>query len=116
MSSIYQKGTQIWLADSSTSWLSATVQSVVLPSGDSSDVIMTVQYDEGGSELPESRTLKLPLQAFLAEGRVTENGPPSSTSPSPGYDAIPPLRNPPMLESAEDLSALSNLNEPSGHL
>jgi hypothetical protein len=28
----------------------------------------------------------------------------------------PPLRNPPLLESSEDLASLSNLNEPSGAL
>ena len=33
-----------------------------------------------------------------------------------GFDgaALPPLRNPPLLEKAEDLTTLSHLNEPSG--
>lgn len=29
-------------------------------------------------------------------------------------DGLPPLRNPPLLETADDLATLSHLNEPSG--
>lgn len=29
-------------------------------------------------------------------------------------DTLPPLRNPPLLETADDLATLSHLNEPSG--
>ncbi len=31
-----------------------------------------------------------------------------------GSDNLPPLRNPPLLETADDLATLSHLNEPSG--
>lgn len=31
-----------------------------------------------------------------------------------GKDNLPPLRNPPLLETADDLATLSHLNEPSG--
>ena len=31
-----------------------------------------------------------------------------------GQDDLPPLRNPPLLETADDLATLSHLNEPSG--
>jgi myosin heavy subunit len=31
-----------------------------------------------------------------------------------GKDDLPPLRNPPLLETADDLATLSHLNEPSG--
>lgn len=31
-----------------------------------------------------------------------------------GADSLPPLRNPPLLETADDLATLSHLNEPSG--
>ena len=31
-----------------------------------------------------------------------------------GHDDLPPLRNPPLLETADDLATLSHLNEPSG--
>jgi myosin-5 len=31
-----------------------------------------------------------------------------------GKDGLPPLRNPPLLETADDLATLSHLNEPSG--
>ncbi len=31
-----------------------------------------------------------------------------------GKEGLPPLRNPPLLETAEDLTDLSHLNEPSG--
>jgi hypothetical protein len=33
-----------------------------------------------------------------------------------GQDDLPPLRNPPLLETADDLATLSHLNEPSGVL
>jgi myosin-5 len=33
-----------------------------------------------------------------------------------GQDDLPPLRNPPLLETADDLATLSHLNEPSGAL
>lgn len=32
-----------------------------------------------------------------------------------GDDSLPPLRNPPLLETADDLATLSHLNEPSGN-
>jgi myosin V len=31
-----------------------------------------------------------------------------------GKEGLPPLRNPPLLETADDLATLSHLNEPSG--
>lgn len=31
-----------------------------------------------------------------------------------GKESLPPLRNPPLLETADDLATLSHLNEPSG--
>ena len=31
-----------------------------------------------------------------------------------GKENLPPLRNPPLLETADDLATLSHLNEPSG--
>jgi myosin-5 len=33
---------------------------------------------------------------------------------SEARDTLPPLRNPPLLETADDLATLSHLNEPSG--
>jgi len=35
---------------------------------------------------------------------------------SEAKDTLPPLRNPPLLETADDLATLSHLNEPSGML
>lgn len=108
MSSAYAKGTQVWLADSTTSWQPATVTSITIPDEPTGEVVLVVALDKSD----ESKTLKFSLEALkvAAEG-VNGVQPPAPVS---GQDAIPPLRNPPVLESAEDLSALSNLNEPSG--
>jgi myosin-5 len=122
MASTYARGTQVWLADSSTSWQPATVSSITLPedaTNGAGEVTLVVTLDKGDRD--ETRTLKFPLAALnaAAEGSAGAGAVASSSSSSAaaavaGQELVPPLRNPPVLESAEDLSALSNLNEPSG--
>jgi len=118
MASAYAKGTQVWYPDSTLAWVPATVSSLSLPSDEAptSQVELTITFDENTSsaDAGDSKVLKLPLSALeSAEGGGGVNGVQGSTA-APGQDALPPLRNPPLLESAEDLASLSNLNEPSG--
>ncbi|WWC87203.1 uncharacterized protein L201_002089 [Kwoniella dendrophila CBS 6074] len=113
MSSIYSKGTRVWLPDPSTGWVAGTVSSISTPTDESSEVtlIITYDHDESGST---TKTLKFPysvIQAASADSGAGNVQQP--TSPVPGQDQLPPLRNPPLLESSEDLASLSNLNEPS---
>jgi myosin-5 len=115
MSSTYGKGTQVWLSDTPTSWVPGTVSSITLPTDESpsSEVTLVVTYDQPHEGGPESKTLKFPLSALQAASNIAANNV-NPTTPPPGQDQLPALRNPPVLESAEDLSSLSNLNEPSG--
>lgn len=117
MTSTYAKGTRIWLPDGTTGWVAGTIISLNVPSDalPSSSVTLVASYDQIPSTGEESKTLKFPLSVLsAAEGVVAGNIVPAS--PPPGQDALPLLRNPPLLESAEDLASLSNLNEPSGEL
>lgn len=115
--SAYSKGTRVWLPDSVTGWVPATVTSITLPADESpsSQVTLVVNYDQGSSDDSSSRTLQFPYsvlaEASAASAAATNVHP---STPPPGQDALPPLRNPPLLESSEDLAGLSNLNEPSG--
>ncbi|RXK42233.1 hypothetical protein M231_00591 [Tremella mesenterica] len=112
MASIYVKGTRVWLPDSLTGWTPGTVASLTLPpdGASSSQVTLVVNYDEPGDEA--SATFKFPLSVLeaAANGGINNVQP---ITPPPGQDMLPPLRNPPLLESSEDLASLSNLNEPS---
>jgi myosin-5 len=118
MASSYAKGTQVWVSDPTLAWVPATVTSLTLPSDEStsSEVELTITFDEStpNVDVGETKTLRFPFSSLKsAEGGGGVNGV-SGSSPAPGQDALPPLRNPPLLESAEDLASLSNLNEPSG--
>ncbi|OCF38290.1 hypothetical protein I317_07949 [Kwoniella heveanensis CBS 569] len=112
MSSVYGKGTRVWLPDTTTGWVAGTVSSITIPSDESpsSEVTLVVSHEADESN---TKTLKFPystLQAATADAAAANIVP---TTPPPGQDQLPPLRNPPLLESAEDLASLSNLNEPS---
>jgi myosin-5 len=115
MSSAYAKGTQVWLPDTATSWVPGTVSAITLPEDGaaSSQVTLEVTYDHAVEGGPEGKTLKFPLSVLQAASDVAATNV-HPTTPPPGQDQLPPLRNPPVLESSEDLSSLSNLNEPSG--
>lgn len=108
----YAKGTQVWLADSSNSWQPGTVVSLTLPADETGDgdVVLLVALD--GDAEAEPRSLTFPMSALKAAADGASGLQPAS--PVPGQDRIPMLRNPPALSMVEDLSALSNLNEPSG--
>jgi hypothetical protein len=69
-------------------------------------VTLTVTLDTDESVTKE---FKFPMSVLEQAGNDIQ-----PATPPPGSDALPPLRNPPLLESSEDLASLSNLNEPSG--
>ncbi|EGN96017.1 hypothetical protein SERLA73DRAFT_170458 [Serpula lacrymans var. lacrymans S7.3] len=85
---IYSKGTRVWFEDKDQAWISAEVVAV---SKASDDAIQLDFLDERGKELTINTTLK-----NIKDGK-----------------GLPPLRNPPLLETADDLATLSHLNEPS---
>ncbi|KAH7921496.1 hypothetical protein BV22DRAFT_1019276 [Leucogyrophana mollusca] len=86
---IYSKGTRVWFEDKEQAWLSAEVTSVTKGPD---NAIKLVFIDERGKEIAISTT----AQAI-----------------KDGKEGLPPLRNPPLLETADDLATLSHLNEPS---
>ncbi|KAF9562132.1 myosin 5 [Agrocybe pediades] len=86
---IYSKGTRVWFEDKDHAWISAEVLSVTKGND---DTIKLVFVDERGKEITLNTTSK-----EIKEGK----------------EGLPPLRNPPLLETADDLATLSHLNEPS---
>ncbi|KAI0086656.1 myosin 5 [Irpex rosettiformis] len=86
---IYSKGTQVWFPDKELSWISGEVTSVTR---NANDTVKLVFVDERGKEVTIDTTVK-----EIKDGR----------------EDLPPLRNPPLLETADDLATLSHLNEPS---
>lgn len=86
---IYSKGTRVWFEDKDLAWISAEVASVAKADD---DTIRLVFVDERGKEMTINTTSK-----EIKDGKGN----------------LPPLRNPPLLETADDLATLSHLNEPS---
>ncbi|KAI3610616.1 myosin 5 [Moniliophthora roreri] len=86
---IYSKGTRVWFEDKDQAWVSGEVTSVTKGENDS---IKLVFVDERGKEITIDTT-----------GKNIKDG----------KEGLPPLRNPPLLETADDLATLSHLNEPS---
>ncbi|KAF9021684.1 hypothetical protein BDZ89DRAFT_1071219 [Hymenopellis radicata] len=85
---IYNKGTRVWFEDKDQAWISAEVSSFTK----TDDNVKIVFTDERGKEITVNTTVK---------------------AIKDGADGLPPLRNPPLLETADDLATLSHLNEPS---
>ncbi|CAK5279555.1 unnamed protein product [Mycena citricolor] len=85
---IYTKGTRAYFEDKELAWISAEVTSVTR----NGDAIKLVFTDERGKEITVNTTVQ-----DIRDGK----------------DDLPPLRNPPLLETADDLATLSHLNEPS---
>ncbi|KAF7359510.1 Myosin 5 [Mycena sanguinolenta] len=85
---IYSKGTRAYFEDKDLAWISAEVTSVA-KSGDAVKLVFT---DERGKEIVVNTTVQ-----DIRDGKGD----------------LPPLRNPPLLETADDLATLSHLNEPS---
>ncbi|THH09168.1 hypothetical protein EW146_g8765 [Bondarzewia mesenterica] len=86
---IYSKGTRVWFADKEQGWISAEVLNVAKGANDK---IKLSFVDERGKEI----TIDTTVNDIKA-----------------GQEHLPPLRNPPLLETADDLATLSHLNEPS---
>ncbi|KAF8652757.1 hypothetical protein AX16_004253 [Volvariella volvacea WC 439] len=86
---VYSKGTRVWFEDKEQAWISAEVVSVTKGPD---DAIKLTFVDERGKEITINTTGK-----DIKEGK----------------EGLPPLRNPPLLETADDLATLSHLNEPS---
>ncbi|KZO95749.1 hypothetical protein CALVIDRAFT_515524 [Calocera viscosa TUFC12733] len=89
MSDIYARGTRVWFPDREDGWISGEVN-VVTKSDDGKVKLSFV--DERGKEHAVDTT----------ENNIRD-----------GKGDLPPLRNPPLLESADDMATLSHLNEPS---
>ncbi|TFY67201.1 hypothetical protein EVJ58_g1777 [Rhodofomes roseus] len=86
---IYSKGTRVWFADKDQGWISGEVSSVTRNPDDS---IKLFFVDERGKETK--------IDTSVQDIKDAKEG-------------LPPLRNPPLLETADDLATLSHLNEPS---
>jgi myosin-5 len=111
--SVYIKGTRVWIPDTAAGWVAGTITSVALPADNdpTSQVTITVTVEDanGAGATKDYKCTLATLQAASdTSGNIIA---PSSSS---GQNSLPPLRNPPLLESSEDLASLSNLNEPSG--
>ncbi len=113
----------MWLPDVKEGWKPAEIISVDNnPPSRSTEETLTlhIRDDSGG----DTSTLTFPLSSIITAAQnqqlQTDRIPHSAETitGSSGKDAqmagLPPLRNPPNMETEEDLSNLSNLNEPSG--
>lgn len=112
MASVYAKGTRVWMPDKEAGWVPGTVTAVTLPSSPApeSEVGITVLID--GRSADEGGAKEFKCSSATLQSVAESNG--NNLSLGSGQDVLPPLRNPPLLESSEDLASLSNLNEPSG--
>jgi myosin-5 len=111
---IYSKGTRVWFTDKEQGWISAEVTNVVKGSDDK---IKLAFIDDRGKVSAarlffyHRQNLSLPwLEPLFQEIAIDT----TAKAIREGQDDLPPLRNPPLLETADDLATLSHLNEPSG--
>jgi hypothetical protein len=105
---VYSKGTRVWFVDKEQAWISAEVTQVTKGAG---DAITLTLVDERGKVSNRERSLS-PNQGADSFQDFTVNT--SLADIKAGKEGLPPLRNPPLLETADDLATLSHLNEPSG--
>lgn len=111
-SSVYTKGTRVWIPDSTAGWVPGTVTSVTLPADEAPDAQVAIVVSVDGvaaDKAGATRDYNCTFAALQAASDVN-----NSLASSSDQNALPPLRNPPLLETSEDLASLSNLNEPSG--
>lgn len=108
---IYSKGTRVWFTDKDQGWISAEV--VQVSKGDN-DSIKLVFVDERGKVLSRRFSSCCALADALYPQEITIET--TGKDIKDGKGDLPPLRNPPLLETADDLATLSHLNEPSGEL
>ncbi|ODO03097.1 hypothetical protein I350_05942 [Cryptococcus amylolentus CBS 6273] len=108
MSLSYTAGCLVWVPDSGSGWVPGTVTDLVLPHerDTTSEVVLTVCLD---MDPTSNKTFKFPAALLQPSASDTV----SSSMAMDNHANLPALRNPPALESAEDLASLSNLNEPS---
>ena len=105
---IYSKGTRVWFPDKELGWISAEVTSA----SRTDDAVKLVFTDERGKVPP----LAQPALALCSPSSLSQEIKIDTTVKAikDGKEGLPPLRNPPLLETADDLATLSHLNEPSG--
>ena len=110
---IYSKGTRVWFPDKELGWISAEVTSVTR---NQDDTVKLVFVDERGKVIPLTFSLCLPLRVLTCAAFNIQEIKIDTTVQDikNGKEGLPPLRNPPLLETADDLATLSHLNEPSG--
>ncbi|WFC99334.1 Myosin type-2 heavy chain 1 [Malassezia yamatoensis] len=90
----YVSGTRAWFPDAKAGWVSATQAKDPETDEASGDLVLTFTMDESGDEhLVRITAAQQESNAIL--------------------EHLPPLRNPPLLEAADDLTSLSHLNEAS---
>jgi myosin V len=112
---IYSKGTRVWFTDKEQGWISAEVTNILRGSDER---IKLTFVDDRGKVSPRvsfyhrRKPLTTPLEPSFQENIVDT----TVRAIKEGQDDLPPLRNPPLLETADDLATLSHLNEPSGAL
>lgn len=87
MVSLYDVGTRCWYPDETLGWIGASVELNTVDTTTNKHVL-ELALEQGGNVKIETDNL------------------------SEDNDKLPPLRNPPILEAAEDLTSLSYLNEP----
>ena len=113
MADTYSKGTRVWFPDKELGWISAEVTAVI-KSADGS-VKLTFIDDRGKVCMKHSARLVFPRlkdNCYVSQEIVIGT---TIKAVQQGSDQLPPLRNPPLLETCEDLATLSHLNEPSGN-
>lgn len=105
MAENYSKGTRVWFPDKEQGWISAEVQSTAKGSKDGTKITFVDDRGKVYGFLSVSLDFVLNYAPILQE-IIVDTGSDSAE--------LPPLRNPPLLETADDLATLSHLNEPSG--
>ena len=97
MVALYDKGTLCWLPDETLGWIGAVVTSNKL---EGSKHIIELQPEVGSLQDKNNDDGKSNVITIETDNLSEDN------------EKLPPLRNPPILEAAEDLTSLSYLNEP----
>lgn len=105
---IYSKGTRVWFEDKDQAWISGEVISVTK---NADDTIKLVFVDERGKVYCSFLYLSVIVSSLITQETTVDT---SVQEIKDGSENLPPLRNPPLLETADDLATLSHLNEPSG--
>lgn len=105
---VYSKGTRVWFPDKELGWISAECTTVTRGTGDT----IKLQFVDERGKVSYGLPIQLAhlLNVYLQEIIIDTSGKDIKDS----MDGLPPLRNPPLLETADDLATLSHLNEPSG--